>query len=286
MSVYDILCMPLRELMPLSMIIVFAFIFGSCLGSFLNVCIWRIPLGESVVVVPSHCPKCNHKIRWFDNVPMIGYLALGGKCRDCKAPISPRYIIMELLVGVLFTVPAIMIYMGNGAAKDLIALTIVLSVIVPCAFIDVEYRKLPDKLTYFGMISGVLYNWVFIAGRGMTHADSLLWSLSGLFAGVIGLGVFAWITAKLLKKKDFGHRRCKICRICGGGARHSRIAAYALSGVYSGDCRIYYCKNILQKNFPRQHGSVRSLSGRGGLYNIYIMLADCGGVNYLPEPLA
>ena len=204
MSVYDILCMPLLELMPLSMLIVFAFIFGSCLGSFLNVCIWRIPLGESVVVVPSHCPKCNHKIRWFDNVPVIGYLALGGKCRDCKAPISPRYIIMELLVGVLFTVPAIMIYMGNGAAKDLIALTIVLSVIVPCAFIDVEYRKLPDKLTYFGMISGVLYNWVFIAGRGMTHADSLLWSLSGLFAGVIGLGVFAWITAKLLKKRTLG----------------------------------------------------------------------------------
>ena len=71
MSVFDILCMPLRELMPLSMLIVFAFIFGSCLGSFLNVCIWRIPLGESVVVVPSHCPKCNHKIRWFDNVPVM-----------------------------------------------------------------------------------------------------------------------------------------------------------------------------------------------------------------------
>ncbi|MBE6367529.1 MAG: prepilin peptidase [Lentisphaerae bacterium] len=205
MSVYDIICaMPLADLIPLGVYIVFAFIFGSCLGSFLNVCIWRIPLGESVVFVPSHCPKCNHKIRWFDNVPVIGFLALGGKCRDCKAPISPRYIIMELLVGVLFTVPAVLIYMGEGAAKDLISLTIMLSVVVPCAFIDIEHRKLPDKLTYFGMISGVLFNWVFIAGRGMSHADSLLWSLHGLLAGVIGLGVFAWLTGKLMKKRTLG----------------------------------------------------------------------------------
>ena len=74
--------MPLAEIAPLAMVITFSFIFGSCLGSFLNVCIWRIPLGESVVIVPSHCPKCNHKIRWFDNVPVIGFLALGGKCRE------------------------------------------------------------------------------------------------------------------------------------------------------------------------------------------------------------
>ena len=192
MNIYDILCMPLAEIAPLAMVITFAFIFGSCLGSFLNVCIWRIPLGESVVIVPSHCPKCNHKIRWFDNVPVIGFLALKGKCRDCKEPISPRYIIMELLVGLLFTFPAILIYMNSGRLQDLIALTIILSVAVPCAFIDIEYRKLPDKLTYFGMIAGTLYNWLFLGGAPF-KAASLLWSLQGLLAGVIGLGVFAWI---------------------------------------------------------------------------------------------
>ena len=203
MNIYDILCMPLAEIAPLAMVITFAFIFGSCLGSFLNVCIWRIPLGESVVIVPSHCPKCNHKIRWFDNVPVIGFLALKGKCRDCKEPISPRYIIMELLVGLLFTFPAIMIYMNSGRLQDLIALTIILSVAVPCAFIDIEYRKLPDKLTYFGMIAGTLYNWLFLGGAPF-KAASLLWSLQGLLAGVIGLGVFAWITGKLMKKRTLG----------------------------------------------------------------------------------
>lgn len=204
MSVYDILCMPLRELVPQSILIVFAFIFGSCLGSFLNVCIWRIPLGESVVIVPSHCPKCNHKIRWFDNVPVIGYLALGGKCRDCKAPISPRYIIMELLVGALFTIQAWMIWMSGSALYWVFAVIIMLSVAVPCAFIDVEYRKLPDKLTYFGMIAGVLFGWIFPHHPCKTHPEGLLWSLGGLLAGLIGLGLFAWITGKLLKKRTLG----------------------------------------------------------------------------------
>ena len=70
--------------------------------SFLNVCIWRMPLGESIVTAPSHCPKCGTPIRWFDNIPVVSYLALRGRCRSCKAPISPRYVIVEALTGILF----------------------------------------------------------------------------------------------------------------------------------------------------------------------------------------
>ena len=61
-----------------------SFLFGSCLGSFLNVCIWRMPLGESIVTAPSHCPKCGTPIRWFDNIPVVSYLALRGRCRSCR----------------------------------------------------------------------------------------------------------------------------------------------------------------------------------------------------------
>lgn len=205
MNWYELLRMPLSEVVPPGVLIVFAFVFGSCLGSFLNVCIWRIPLGESVVVVPSHCPKCNHKIRWFDNVPVIGYLALGGKCRDCKSRISPRYIIMELLVGVLFTLQAAALWYCDKKVAGLAAITIMLSVAVPCAFIDVEHRKIPDKLTVFGMISSVLYLWCFpFGGRINTPQLSLLWSLAGLGAGLIGLGAFAWITGKIMKKRTLG----------------------------------------------------------------------------------
>ena len=227
MNIYDILCTPLRELVPQSILIVFSFIFGSCLGSFLNVCIWRIPLGESVVVVPSHCPKCNHKIRWFDNVPVIGYLALGGKCRDCKAPISPRYIIMEVLVGVLFTVQVVNIWYNKAEVYWLIAVIIMLSVAVPCAFIDIEHRKLPDKLTYFGMIAGVLFCWIF-PGYPESRPDYLLWSLTGLASGIIGVGVFAWLTGKCLKKRALGGGDVKYAGFLG--------ALYGLPGLLVSLC--------------------------------------------------
>lgn len=75
---------------------------GACIGSFLNVVAYRLPLGMSVVWKPSHCPRCNHPIRARDNVPVLGWLLLRGKCRDCQAPISPRYAIIEALMGLVF----------------------------------------------------------------------------------------------------------------------------------------------------------------------------------------
>ena len=168
----DVLSMPLKELIPWELYAVFSFIFGSCLGSFLNVCIWRIPQNESIVIVPSHCPQCDHKIRWFDNVPVIGYLALGGKCRDCKCKIPPRYIIMEVLVGTLFLIQAMACYLSGGSLYMLAGVVIMLSVAVPCAFIDIEHGILPDKLTIFGIIavsiprtpqSSLLHSIVFIS---------------------------------------------------------------------------------------------------------------------------
>ena len=80
----------------------FSFWFGACIASFLNVVIWRAPRGESIVSPPSHCPKCSSPIRWWQNIPILSWLALRGRCAACKAPISPRYILVELLGGLLF----------------------------------------------------------------------------------------------------------------------------------------------------------------------------------------
>ena len=88
------------ELLTIALVAVFAV--GSCFGSFLNVCIWRLPLGESIVSVPSHCTKCGYEIRWYDNIPIISYLVLRGRCRNCREPYSPRYLIVEALTGLLF----------------------------------------------------------------------------------------------------------------------------------------------------------------------------------------
>lgn len=88
---------------------------GACVGSFLNVVAYRVPIGLSVVWRPSHCPRCNHPIRARDNVPVLGWLMLGGKCRDCKAPISPRYAIVEAIVGLVFlTLAYLELFRGAG----------------------------------------------------------------------------------------------------------------------------------------------------------------------------
>ena len=82
--------------------IFFLFAIGACVGSFLNVVVWRLPRGESIVTPPSHCPKCGKNLKWYDNLPVIGWLKLGGKCRFCGLPISPRYPIIEAITGAIF----------------------------------------------------------------------------------------------------------------------------------------------------------------------------------------
>lgn len=88
---------------------------GACVGSFLNVVAYRLPLEMSVVWQPSHCPKCNHPIRAYDNVPVLGWLWLRGKCRDCEASISPRYAIVEAIMGVVFFTLAYLELFRGGA---------------------------------------------------------------------------------------------------------------------------------------------------------------------------
>jgi leader peptidase (prepilin peptidase)/N-methyltransferase len=92
-------------------ILVFLFAIGACVGSFLNVVVWRLPRGESLVSPPSHCPRCQHKLAWYDNVPVLGWLMLRGRCRYCREPISMRYPIVELITGLLFVFYYVMIYL-------------------------------------------------------------------------------------------------------------------------------------------------------------------------------
>jgi leader peptidase (prepilin peptidase)/N-methyltransferase len=93
--------------------ILFFFALGACVGSFLNVVVWRLPRGESLVTPPSHCPKCNTPLRWYDNLPVIGWIKLGGKCRYCRAPISPRYPIVEAITGGIFVFYYVMFFILN-----------------------------------------------------------------------------------------------------------------------------------------------------------------------------
>src|ERR1700712_4559291 len=123
---------------------VVAAIFGAIVGSFLNVVAYRLPRGESLLHPPSACPSCGTPIKPYDNVPVLGWLWLRGRCRDCKAPISPRYPVVEALTAPLYAAVVI----AKWADKADIALGVALvTLLVPMTIIDLEHRLIPNKLT-------------------------------------------------------------------------------------------------------------------------------------------
>ena len=128
------------------------FLFGLIFGSFGNVVIWRLPRGESLSNPPSHCPKCDTPIRPYDNIPVVSWLLLGGKCRDCKAPISPRYPAVELLSGVLWLSAGIR-FGESFAALAAVALFYLLMLL---AFIDWDTMRLPNPLVGLMAAIGLL----------------------------------------------------------------------------------------------------------------------------------
>lgn len=134
------------------MIIGLCFLLGLLIGSFLNVVIWRLPRGESLSHPGSHCPGCGHAVRPYDNVPVVSWLVLRGRCRDCGARISPRYPLVELLTGVLFGVMA----WEFGATWELPAYLYLVAVGVALAFIDLDTRRLPNALTLPSYVVGLV----------------------------------------------------------------------------------------------------------------------------------
>jgi hypothetical protein len=118
------------------------FVFGSMVGSFLNVCIHRLPLGQSVVTPGSHCPACKYAIPWYLNIPLLTWVYLGGKCRNCRAPISVRYLLVELLTAMLFC--ACWLAFGAHSAWLALIYSFFLAGLIAATFIDAEHEIIPD----------------------------------------------------------------------------------------------------------------------------------------------
>jgi leader peptidase (prepilin peptidase)/N-methyltransferase len=191
------------EIMPVWHVMVF--VLGTCLGSFLNVCIWRIPRGESVVTAPSHCPKCGHQIRWYENIPLISWLALRGKCSSCKAPITSRYFFVELLTGILFYVLFFKVTFDNQPLPVLIVYFGMALLVVTTSFIDVEHRLIPDKTTYPAMLLGLIAAVIFPEIWGTTsRVWALVFSLAGLSVSAAALALFAMFGKMLFKVEALG----------------------------------------------------------------------------------
>ena len=132
------------------------FALGLCFGSFLNVCIYRLPRGKSVVTPRSACPHCGDLIPLYHNVPLLSWLILRGKCRSCKAPISPRYLLIELLTGLLF----LGCYTHFGLTLGMLKCAVLGYLLLGLIFTDAETKLLPDALTLPGLALGILFSLV------------------------------------------------------------------------------------------------------------------------------
>jgi len=135
-------------------VLVLAGVFGLVIGSFLNVCIYRLPLGQSLVTPPSRCTKCGYALRWYDNIPVLSWVSLGGKCRQCRAPISAQYPIVELATALLFVVVAWATPVGPLLASRLLFVCI----LVTLFGIDLEHQILPNSITLPGIVIGLLFS--------------------------------------------------------------------------------------------------------------------------------
>ncbi len=158
------------------------FVFGCMVGSFLNVCIHRLPLGESIVSPPSHCPHCKYAIPWYLNVPLVTWLFLKGKCRNCGAPISVRYFLVELLTGLAFL--ACWLRFGHVSPALALINCLILAGLITATFIDFEHFIIPDEITIGGIVVGFVCSFFFPALHGVSSVPvSLKQSLLGMGVG-------------------------------------------------------------------------------------------------------
>ena len=172
------------------MIVVVAVLFGLVVGSFLNVVIHRVPLRQSIVWPSSRCPSCEAPIKSFDNVPLLSYLLLRGKCRNCGARISPRYPLVEGLTGLLFGVAAY----RYGLSLELVSAIVLIGVLVALAGTDLEHRLLPNAIVFPATVAGLLLSVALEPSRWWVYVVSTVGVAGALFAlaiarpGGMGMG--------------------------------------------------------------------------------------------------
>jgi len=181
------------------------FMFGLCIGSFLNVCIYRLPSSTSIINPSrSFCPQCNSAIQFYDNIPVLSYLWLKGRCRNCKAPIAFRYPLVELMTGTL----AIAMLFKFGLTIEGVVYFVFMSSLLVITFIDIDHKIIPDIISLPGIPIGLAASFVLPA---MTFKSSLL----GLLAGGGSLLLVAWTYSLITRKEGMGGGDIKLLGMIG-----------------------------------------------------------------------
>jgi len=180
------------------------FAFGCIVGSFLNVCIHRMPRGLSVISPPSHCPHCAYSIPWYLNLPLITWLTLRGRCANCQAPIHVRYFLVELLTGLTFL--GSWLVAGHSSPLLALAYCLVLAGLLVATFVDFEHYIIPDEITIGGMVAGSVCSFAVPALQNAPNAAL------GLLRSFLGIAVGAGVVYLILRggKLLFGKQHIEL----------------------------------------------------------------------------
>jgi len=180
------------------------FIWGLCIGSFLNVCIFRLPAAQSIVHPGSSCPQCKNPIRFYDNIPIISYLLLRGRCRHCGNKIALRYPMVELLTGLF----ALGTFLKFGPTWDSLIYFVFIAALIVITFIDLDHRIIPDLITLPGIP-------IFIAASLLLSKITLLDSIIGVLVGGGSLLTVAWVYKIITHKDGMGGGDIKLLAMIG-----------------------------------------------------------------------
>ncbi|MFO7767855.1 MAG: A24 family peptidase [bacterium] len=242
-----------------------AFVLGAVVGSFANVCIHRLPRGESILHPPSHCPHCREPIRWQDNIPILSYVWLRGRCRECGERISPRYAAVELITALLFTV--LWFNAGGEAGAFLMQAAFVTALVIGTG-IDLEHRLLPDAVTLPLLAIGLASS---LPAGGL----SPLRSVTGMLAGGGGMYLVAEVGDRVYRQPTMGGGDIKLAAALGAwlGWRLLIVALFAafLLGAVIGT--VYMVAGGREKTVPfgpfLAAGAILALVAGPSIWNWY-----------------
>ena len=203
--------------------LVFAFVFGAVVGSFLNVCIFRLPQEQSIVLPSSHCFSCKRPIAFYDNIPLISFILLQGKCRNCKTPLSYQYPLVELLTGVT----SLACIIKWGVTFNALSIFIFIAALIVITFIDFEHKIIPDVISLPGILYGLLLSLVWTR---ITFLDSLL----GVLLGGGSLLLVAGLYYLLTKEEGMGLGDVKLLAMMGAFLGWKSILFIIMIGSFTG----------------------------------------------------
>lgn len=212
------------ESLPLSFVTSFTFLFGAAIGSFLNVCIYRIPIHESIVFPASHCRVCSTPLAWYENLPLLSYLLQRGRCRSCGAQFSSRYFLVELFTALL----AVALVFRFGLTVTTLGYFVFSAALIVITFIDLDLQLIPDVISLPGVVVGVLFSLV-------SPALTLWSSLIGVAAGAGVLLAVALGYRALTGREGMGGGDVKLLAMIGAflGWRAVPFTLFAASCVGS-----------------------------------------------------